>query len=201
MTLSEARRVTADDLARGFGGPIPDRAARAAHLWVEALGAALGAGLEEALGAQQALGDDRGILVCRCLAVGDRTIRRAVGAGARDVPAIGDACAAGTGCHSCWPDLRALLDEESDDSVVTERPDREPLSRIVDALVRPLWRAQGLALGGASVSEDVVRLRVGGARPDALASPIGALAMARHLLREVLGDGVRVELEDPAVAF
>jgi NifU-like protein len=197
LSVPEARRLTAPDVLAAFGGPVPERAARSAHLWIEALGRALGAPPDAPIAPPPH--DDRGILVCRCLAVGDLTIRRAIRRGARDVPAIGDACAAGTGCHSCWPDLRALLDEETAPPARAVAAGGDPVSRIVDALVGPLWRAQGIALGGASISRDAIRLRVASESPGALASPIGAVAMARHLLREVVGDDVRVELEDGAV--
>ena len=69
----------------------------------------------------------------------------------------------------------------------------------------PIWRAQGIALGEAGVAGDVVSLSVARTAPDALASEIGAVAMARHALREVLGETLRVELvghpaAGPAVA-
>jgi nitrite reductase (NADH) large subunit len=47
--------------------------------------------------------------ICSCHAVGDAQIRRAIHAGARTVAAVGAACAAGTGCGSCRPEIARLL--------------------------------------------------------------------------------------------
>ena len=49
--------------------------------------------------------------VCVCHGVSKDHIRSAIVGGARDVAAIGHACAAGTGCGSCKPELAALLAE------------------------------------------------------------------------------------------
>ncbi len=49
--------------------------------------------------------------VCICHGVSKDHIRSAIVGGALDVAAIGDACAAGTGCGSCKPELAALLAE------------------------------------------------------------------------------------------
>src|SRR5204862_379363 len=100
---------------------------------------------------------------------GDREIRRAIRRGAEDVGAIGLDCAAGTGCRSCWPDLRTLLDETrgprpdaghagpldppagdepaglSSPAVVVGSAD--PLVRAIVAVVRPIWRASGIRAG------------------------------------------------------
>jgi len=47
--------------------------------------------------------------VCACHSVAEATIQAAIAAGARSIPAIGAACAAGTGCGACRPELAALL--------------------------------------------------------------------------------------------
>ncbi|MFL1462107.1 molybdopterin-dependent oxidoreductase [Roseococcus sp. DSY-14] len=49
--------------------------------------------------------------VCACHGVSKDHIRSAIVGGALDVAAIGHACAAGTGCGSCKPELAALLAE------------------------------------------------------------------------------------------
>ncbi len=54
---------------------------------------------------------DRGPLVCTCLSVREGTIRDAIAAGAGNVPAIQEACAAGTSCGSCIPQLKRLLEQ------------------------------------------------------------------------------------------
>jgi len=186
-----ARALTPADLLAPLGPGLPPLVVKAAESLVESLRAALDDG------AAAARTDAPGVLVCRCLGVGDRVVRRAIRGGATDVPMIGLDCAAGTGCHSCWPDLRAILDDETSHPVVA--PPTGPasdLERAVAGLVRPLWRAQGLALAGLRVEGETVFVSVGDVRPDALASPLGVVAMARHALREALSDTVRVELFD-----
>jgi NifU-like protein len=193
--VAAARRVTLDDLVAPLG-VVPPGVLRAAARLVEALHRAIDDGRAAARA------DASGLLVCRCLGIGDRVVRRAIRRGADDVPTIGIDCAAGTGCHSCWPDLRALLDEEhathdasrpvaarapADDAPVT-------LARAVDAIVRPLWRAQGVALGAVAVDGETVSLAVERVEPGALASPIGAVALAQYALRESLSETVRVAL-------
>lgn len=48
---------------------------------------------------------------CACHGISKDHIRSAIVAGAHDVAAIARACAAGTGCGSCKPELTALLAE------------------------------------------------------------------------------------------
>jgi bacterioferritin-associated ferredoxin len=198
LDVDAAAGTTPDDLLRPLGPHLPSAVARAAEHLAEALRRAL----REPDAAARAHVGAPGVLVCRCLGVGDRPIRRAIRGGALDVPAIGLVTSAGHGCHSCWPDLRTLLDEEAHpargDVVPAPRPE-DALSRAVDALVRPVLRAQGLTLGAARVAEDgVVRLSLASAAADALASPIGAVALARHALREAISEDVRVEPEEPS---
>ena len=146
---------------------------------------------------------DRGLLVCRCLSVGDRAIRRAIREGAEEIESIGIACAAGQGCHSCWPDLRELLDEVRERGVPpmglrSRHPSSpDPLLAAVEAIVRPLWRAQGVTLGRIGRVGDVLRLEVRSIERDALASEIGAIASARHAVRETISEGLRVEPAPP----
>lgn len=200
---STARALTAHDLLAPLGAALPPSVARAAQTLIECLARALDDG------AACARTDAPGVLVCRCLGIGDRVIRRAIRGGAGDAPMIGIACAAGTGCHSCWPDLRALLDEERPDGGNRSGPDSptgnrsdarkrplSPLESVAEGLVTPLWRAQGVVLRSLSISGEIVRVSVGDPAPDALASPVGAVAIARHALREALSETVRVELEN-----
>ncbi|MGH9190286.1 MAG: (2Fe-2S)-binding protein [Acidimicrobiales bacterium] len=49
--------------------------------------------------------------ICHCLAVTDRSIRRAIESGAHDIDEVGDRCGAGTGCGGCHLALRELLAE------------------------------------------------------------------------------------------
>jgi assimilatory nitrate reductase catalytic subunit len=53
---------------------------------------------------------DSGPIICACNNVGSYQIAGAIRAGCDDVDAIGRALGAGTGCGSCRPELRALLD-------------------------------------------------------------------------------------------
>lgn len=49
------------------------------------------------------------MLVCHCNGISDRTIRRAIRAGATTVVDVKSACGAGQCCGSCNPTIRALL--------------------------------------------------------------------------------------------
>jgi bacterioferritin-associated ferredoxin len=60
--------------------------------------------------------------VCICLAVTDVELRDCIGAGARTVEEIGDACGAGTGCGSCLDTVDVLLAAELAPSVVSDLP-------------------------------------------------------------------------------
>jgi bacterioferritin-associated ferredoxin len=184
LSRAEAAAIAeADVLAALPGAPAP--VAHAARLVVAALRAALSPAGREAVRSP-------GVLVCRCFVVSDRAVRAAARAGARTVPEVSEACDAGRGCHSCWPDVRAILDDETEPAVVPDA-DLPPLLRVVEAVVRPAWRAQGVRLGRAAVEGDVVFLEAREPAPGALASEVGAVAIARRLLAEVLGDAVRVE--------
>lgn len=47
--------------------------------------------------------------VCICAAVTDTELRACIGAGARTLDDIEDACGAGTGCGTCLDHVNALL--------------------------------------------------------------------------------------------
>ena len=53
------------------------------------------------------------MLVCHCKRVNDRTIREAIGSGARCRGALARACGAGTGCGGCIPAVDAILETEA----------------------------------------------------------------------------------------
>jgi NifU-like protein involved in Fe-S cluster formation/bacterioferritin-associated ferredoxin len=184
-TVAEARALGVEDVARALGGP-PRGVVEASRLVVRALASAL----EDRGGPR---GEDRGILVCRCFLVGDRRIREAARAGASTVPEVAESTSAGRGCHSCWPDVLALLDEERHPTPPPVDRGAAPVLQVVEAVVRPAWRALGVHLGRAEVDGEVVRLEVARADPGALSSPIGAIAIARRHLADVVSDAVRVE--------
>ncbi|MCC7139992.1 MAG: (2Fe-2S)-binding protein [Planctomycetes bacterium] len=191
--VADLRALVAADLLAPLGA-VPAAVERAAGDLAAALGRALDDGREAAKVSAP------GVLVCRCLGVGDRVVRRAVRGGACDVPAISADCAAGSGCHSCWPDLRTILWEERE--AAGREPARpaasDPLVAAVEAVVSPVWRAQGLHLRAARVEGGRVLVALERVEDGALASPLGGVALAQHALREVLGDAVRVELDGAA---
>lgn len=53
--------------------------------------------------------EDVGRIICACFNVGEKTICKAVQAGAGDVEAVGKACQAGTNCGSCKPEIAELI--------------------------------------------------------------------------------------------
>lgn len=189
---AEARAIRVADLLGPLGPALPPAVVRAADRVLEALALAL----DDGRAAASVLSP--GMLVCRCLSVGDRAIRRAIREGAEDLETIGIACAAGQGCHTCWPDLRELLDDERWRRRPPAPPtSTDPLLAAVEAIVRPLWRAQGVTLGRIERDSDGVRLEITEVARGALASEIGAIALARHALRETIAEGLRVEPSPP----
>ncbi len=192
QTWDEAGSHTADSvlaaLCDGGTHELPEAVQRAAAFAVKALRRALGI-------AQQGTPSDPtgdGILVCRCLGVGDRTIRAVIQAGAGTPEEVGDASKACTGCRSCRPDVLALIHEET--AGAGEPPDEglDPIVRITLARVGPLLRGLGMPLEGVRLDGGVVLLGLGQPEEGAAVSPIGAVALARHMLRELIGDEVRV---------
>jgi bacterioferritin-associated ferredoxin len=51
------------------------------------------------------------MIVCHCLAVSDRQIAEAVGAGATELPDVQRSCGAGTDCRGCHSRIEAILSE------------------------------------------------------------------------------------------
>jgi len=195
QTWDEACRHSAEEVVVALGDgaskgqSLPEPVRRASEFAVKALRRALGIarhGMPADLTGQ-------GILVCRCLGVGDRRIRRAIIAGARDPEAVGEDCHACTGCRSCRPDVLALIDEEVAAPWPEPAADLHPVARIALARGGPMLRALGMPLLGARVVEDTVHVRLGAPAPGAAISPLGAVAQLHYLLRETVHDGIRVE--------
>ncbi|MHC5010452.1 MAG: (2Fe-2S)-binding protein [Planctomycetota bacterium] len=181
-----------EDLAGAHGDRLPAPVHKGATFLVEALHGALGAPDE-----RPSDPTGPGILVCRCIGVGDRPIREAIRRGAWTPEAVADLCRAGTGCRSCRPDVLALIHEERTQPGAAPPADLDPVLRIVHSRVRRLLGAHGVGLRDASVTEDLVRLRLAPIHGEASLSPRGAQELARHLLRETVWDGIRVST-DPA---
>ncbi len=176
-------------LCEGNGHELPPAVERGADFAVKALRRALGIAVHG-----MPADIDAGILVCRCIGVGDRAIRRAIRDGARDPESIGAATGACTGCRSCRPDLMALIDEETRGTLPEPDEALHPAARICLATAGPVLRALGLPLEAAVVEEGAVCIRLGTPRPDCCVSPPGAVAIARQLLRDTVAEDVRVEL-------
>ncbi len=189
QTWDDATRHSAEGvigaLSDGAGPDVlPEAVRRGAVFAVKALRRALGI----AQHGQPADCTGPGILVCRCIGVGDRTIRAAIAGGAGSPEAIADACGAGTGCRSCRPDLLVLLHEQQAPAANGPAPaGRDPVEQVALACGRPLLAAQGIALLGARREGEGLAVRLGPPEPGACISVPGALALLRHLLRETLG--------------
>jgi len=56
-----------------------------------------------------------GTLVCSCNTVGSGNIEKAIHGGCKDLNSICNSTGAGTGCGSCKPELKAILDRLSTD--------------------------------------------------------------------------------------
>lgn len=192
-TYERACQHDADEVLKalcdGNGHELPPAVHRGADFAVKALRRALGIAVHG-----QPADLERGILVCRCIGVGDRAIRAAIRGGARDPESLGEATGACTGCRSCRPDLMALIDEETREALPAPDEALHPVARICLATAGPVLRALGLPLEAAVVAEDAIGIRLGAPRPDACLSPPGAVALTRQLLRDTVAEDVRVEL-------
>lgn len=191
-----AQALSAADLVHLLTGSAPGTPAlpatvvRASEMVVEAWKRALG--LASCGRPADPLG--MGILVCRCLGVGDRQVRQAIRQGARDPEAVGDRCRAGTGCRSCRTDLWALIDDETVLSTLVP-PDTLPaVARIVWARGLPLLRGLGMRLTDVALVDGVVGVAAEPSRERPDLSPPGVVAVIRHLLRETVGPQVAVTL-------
>lgn len=168
---------------------LPPAVERAAEFATRALRRALGVGIQGPADC-----DGPGVLVCRCIGVGDRTIRCAIREGALDPEAIGDACGACTGCRTCRPDILLLVDEET--RALPEAPPawRHPVERVALVHGRRLLRSLGMSLEEAHFNGAEVALVLGASEPWAGVRPLGAVALVRHLLRETVHAEIRVAL-------
>ena len=53
------------------------------------------------------------MLVCHCLGVHERQIRRAIADGASDLGGVARVCEAGSGCGDCVRQIRRIIQEEA----------------------------------------------------------------------------------------
>lgn len=184
-------------LLRGPGPhapPLPAAVERGCSLVVEAFLRALG--VESAGRPADPLGV--GVLVCRCLGVGDRQVRQAVREGARTPEEVGDRCRAGTGCRSCRTDLWTLIDEVTPLAPAAEGPASHPVARIVWLHGGRALACLGMRLTHVRVLPEAVEIDVEPARPRPDTQALGAVAIVRHLLRETVAPHVPVTLRTPA---
>lgn len=100
--LSFAVTITEADLDRAMGG-IPETVFHQRCLGLEAL--------RDAYRKWNAsVADPTDVLVCTCMSVGMRKLEAAARAGARTVQELSEATTAGTGCGTCRPQLKDVLD-------------------------------------------------------------------------------------------
>jgi bacterioferritin-associated ferredoxin len=194
LDAEDAAALTPEDLVGLLTGPSPDApplpamVARACEPVVEAWHRALGTPgrgrPSDPLG--------MGVLVCRCLGVGDRQVRQAIRQGARDPEAVGDRCRAGTGCRSCRPDIWTLIDEETAPEPGAPTASLPPVARIVWARGGPLLRSLGMRLTDVRVENGSVAVAAEPARARPDLSGMGVVAVLRHLLRETVSPHVTV---------
>jgi bacterioferritin-associated ferredoxin len=63
------------------------------------------------------------VILCICRAVSDRTVRRAIAAGAATIEEVGRACRAGTDCGACQTAIAGLI-EDADERSCDDCPRR-----------------------------------------------------------------------------
>ena len=66
------------------------------------------------------------------------------------------------------------------------------VARIAFARAGPLLRALGLPLQDVNISDDRVMIRTGTPRAGVLLSPLSAVALTRHVLRETVSENIQV---------
>lgn len=194
MTPENAEDVRAEDLLEALVGrrhvaALPEAVHRGAAHAVAALHCALGLP-----GYRPADPEGDGLLVCRCLTVGDRAIRHAVQRGARTPEAVRDATRAGAGCGSCRSDVLVIIDQETTNSGAQPPPHLDPLARITLALASPTLRACGLPLRDVRVTRDGVALAFGRMAEEAYLRPPSAQALVRRFLRDTVHPAIQVHL-------
>ncbi len=194
QTPEAAQELQAGDLLEGLVGRrwverLPAPVCHGAECAVRALHCALGLP-----GFRPADPEGDGLLVCRCLTVGDRAIRRAVREGARTPEAVRDATRAGSGCGSCRSDVLTIIDEETTNGASVPPPHLPPLARITLALASPPLRAYGLPLHDVCVTGDTVALKLGSAIEGAVLTPYSAAALVQRLLRDTVHPAVIVHV-------
>lgn len=191
MPWDAAGRMTPESIVEGLSdgdrSSLPESVHRAAGFAHGALQRALGISTE----GPPADINGPGVLVCRCIGVGDRTVRDAIRNGARTPDEIGEESRACTGCRSCRPDLLGLLDEELRPPWPDPDPALSPIAQIAWARGGPLLRSLGLPLQTVRENGRGLRITLGPAAPDALTTMLGAAAQVRYVLRETTG----IELE------
>ena len=196
MSWDEAGKLTADGIIEALGDgdaqALPESACRAVGFAHGAMQRALGVSTE----GPPADVNGPGILVCRCIGVGDRTVRATIHNGARTPDEIGLDNKACTGCRSCRPDLLGLLDEELQPDWPAPDAALSPIAQIAWARGGPLLRALGLPLASVRENGAGLRIRLAEPGPDALTSPLGAAAQVRYVVRETTGVDVEVVSED-----
>jgi bacterioferritin-associated ferredoxin len=194
-TTEAATSLCAEDLllVLGNGSPesLPTAVHRGAACAIDAVQCALGLPFH-----RPSDPGGRGILVCRCVGVGDQEIRRAVEHGAVTPEAVGEKCGACTGCRSCRPDLLLLVHEYVHGPVPLPRADLHPVARILLARLGPILAAQGLPLRDVEVTENQVHLRLDSPAAAASLSLRGAREAACVLLKETVGTGIEVTVEE-----
>ncbi len=199
MTPQAAQALCAQDVLVALAGrqapSLPAAVKKGASFAIDALHCALGLP-----GHRPSDPEGQGMLVCRCLSVGDLSIRAAIASGAATPEAIGARCGAATGCRSCRPDLLTLLHEER--GPVAPPPPRylPPLARITLSRVGPVLAAHGRHLRDARVTNSHVEIVLDPATDPAAMRDRSAVATARHVLRETVCDDIRVELAAASTA-
>lgn len=163
--------------------PLPERAEKATALAVAAFRSALGL-----TGAPRpSPPDGPGILVCRCIGIGDRTIRKAIHDGATTPEEVGDLCRASTGCRSCRPDLLQLLDEELRLPLPAPDASHSPWEQLALARGGGPLRALGMPLRRVQLRDETLWLEFGVTGDPPGTTPMGAAAILRQILREATG--------------
>lgn len=194
-TGEEAGDLEPGDLVRGLldGGAdvLPRAVHRGAIFAIDALRCALGLPLF-----RPSDPEGPGVLVCRCLSVGDRQIADVIRCGATTPEAVGDACGAGTGCRSCRPDLLVLIHDARLPPPAVPPADLHPVARIAFAHVAPVLAAGGLELRDARVTDDDLHLDLARPTPNARLRAPAARSLARSLLREIVAEDLEVTVAE-----
>ncbi len=202
-TLSEAARITDDDIARYIDG-LPEQKMHCSVMGREALEAAVanyrGLKIEKPI--------EEGTIICKCFGVTDNKIAHVV----REhklttIEQVTNYCKAGGGCRSCHPQIQTIIDEvwhkEKEKAMIemAKKPVRKltniqkikSVQETIERDIRPTLQADGGDIELIDVDGDRVMVSFRGSCAECPSSKVTLKSTVEAKLRELVTDSLIVE--------